>query len=151
MWRRGSMGMLMWQLLSLVVAASCVIVASGLGQGQRVTSVYDFPDGRGFRADLEVIEHTELYGADVNELSMTVRCGLDWNLVLWRVWRNLRSSLIGYVVGCALCRNYCFGVSRLDSVCFISLYCGRYGVELFCSLVCVCSMERIFALSLIAA
>ncbi|KAG0560995.1 hypothetical protein KC19_9G028900 [Ceratodon purpureus] len=98
MWRRGSMGMLMWQLLSLVVAASCVIVASGLGQGQRVTSVYDFPDGRGFRADLEVIEHTELYGADVNELSMTVRVEgqfrvrvqiTDRNTDRWEVPRSL--------------------------------------------------------------
>lgn len=46
---------------------------TGLGQGQRVTSVYDMPDGRGFVANLEVIEQTELYGADLKELSMTVR------------------------------------------------------------------------------
>jgi alpha-glucosidase/alpha-D-xyloside xylohydrolase len=46
---------------------------SALGQGQRVTSVYDLPDGRGFVANLEVIEQTELYGPDVTELSMTVR------------------------------------------------------------------------------
>ena len=74
---RGSMTTLMWMLLSLVVAASFVSTASCLGQGQRVTSVYDFPDGRGFRADLEVVEQTSLYGADVNELSMTVRCALN--------------------------------------------------------------------------
>lgn len=72
-------GSIMWSLLSLVVvvvaAASCLASsASALGQGQRVTSVFEFPDGRGFRADLEVIEKTSLYGADVNELSMTVRC-----------------------------------------------------------------------------
>ena len=75
---RGSL--VMWLLLSLVVAASYVSTTSGLGQGQRVTSVYDFPDGRGFRADLEVIEQTSLFGADINELSMTVRCASDRNL-----------------------------------------------------------------------
>lgn len=47
---------------------------TALGQGQRVTSVFDMPDGRGFVANLEVIEQTELYGPDISELSMTVRC-----------------------------------------------------------------------------
>lgn len=45
-----------------------------LGKGHRVTEVYELPDGRGFVADLEVIEQTELYGADITDLRMTVRC-----------------------------------------------------------------------------
>jgi len=48
-------------------------VASPLGLGHRVTSVYEYPDGRGFVADLEVVEQSTLYGADINELRMTVR------------------------------------------------------------------------------
>lgn len=58
-----------------VLLVGCCLVegAAALGQGQRVTSVYDLPDGRGFVANLEVIEQTELYGPDLKELSMTVR------------------------------------------------------------------------------
>lgn len=68
----------LWHLLLvLLIAATSVgvtdAVASPLGGGHRVTSVYDFPDGRGFVADLETIEQSTLYGADINELRMTVR------------------------------------------------------------------------------
>lgn len=44
-----------------------------LGEGQRVIDIYDYPDGRGFVADLEVIEQTQLYGPDISELRMSVR------------------------------------------------------------------------------
>lgn len=47
-----------------------------LGEGQRVIDIYDYPDGRGFVADLEVIEQTQLYGPDISELRMSVRCVL---------------------------------------------------------------------------
>lgn len=64
-------------LVTLAVVVGVVSAATGapesLGQGQRVISVFDFPDGRGFIADLEVIEQTELYGPDIGNLRMTVR------------------------------------------------------------------------------
>lgn len=53
--------------------SASVAPSSPLGQGHRVTSVYEYPDGRGFVADLEVIEQSTLYGPDINELRMTVR------------------------------------------------------------------------------
>lgn len=67
----------LWLLLIAAVGAftslQVAVTASPLGRGHRVTSVYEFPDGRGFVADLEVIEQSTLYGADINELRMTVR------------------------------------------------------------------------------
>ena len=62
-------------LCTVLIICSSVILSLGssLGQGHRVTSVYEFPDGLGFVAELEVIEHTALFGPDINPLRMTVR------------------------------------------------------------------------------
>lgn len=44
-----------------------------LGLGHRMTSVYDFEDGSGFVANLELIKRTEIYGPDISPLRMVVR------------------------------------------------------------------------------
>jgi alpha-glucosidase/alpha-D-xyloside xylohydrolase len=48
-----------------------------LGLGHRMTSVYDFEDGSGFMADLELIQRTEVYGPDITPLRMVVRYDSD--------------------------------------------------------------------------
>lgn len=65
-----------WAMLCVVTSWQTMgmeTMASSLGKGQRVTSVTELPDGRGFIADLEVIEQTTLYGPDINELRITAR------------------------------------------------------------------------------
>lgn len=48
-----------------------------LGLGHRMTSVYDFEDGSGFVANLELIKRTEIYGPDISPLRMVVRYDSD--------------------------------------------------------------------------
>lgn len=56
-----------------VAAALSPKALKSAGAGHRLISVYDFADGSGFEADLELIQHTETYGPDISPLRMTVR------------------------------------------------------------------------------
>lgn len=53
------------------------------GLGHRMTSVYNFEDGSGFMADLELIQRTEVYGPDISPLRMVVRyANFDYSVIL---------------------------------------------------------------------
>jgi hypothetical protein len=58
---------------SSFAAARSPKALKSLGQGHRMTSVYNFEDGTGFVADLELITRTEIYGPDISPLRMVVR------------------------------------------------------------------------------
>lgn len=70
------------KIVALVVVLMCCVSWSAarspkalksLGLGHRMTSVYDFEDGSGFVANLELIQRTEIYGPDISPLRMVVR------------------------------------------------------------------------------
>lgn len=67
--------------MALVLACWCVSMVAahspkalkGAGVGHRMTSLYEFDDGTGFVANLELIQRTEIYGPDISPLQMIVR------------------------------------------------------------------------------
>lgn len=62
---------LLW--LATVAAAAPFAILKSLGRGHRMKSLYEFEDGSGFVADLEVIQHTDTYGPDVGALRIIAR------------------------------------------------------------------------------
>lgn len=66
---------LLW--LATVAAAAPFAILKSLGRGHRMKSLYEFEDGSGFVADLEVIQHTDTYGPDVGALRIIARYNAD--------------------------------------------------------------------------
>lgn len=89
--------------MALVLACWCVSMVAahspkalkGAGVGHRMTSVYEFDDGTGFVANLELIQRTETYGPDISPLQMIVRYTND-----------LLNLMLACMLSCC-----CFGVS----------------------------------------